>query len=86
MRKKKLKLSKFLKKNNAYKKFINNFDKRYFKKESIYLNFVGIFVSFDWMNTPEGDEYWDILHRKWMDKDRLKVYDMDWLLEKGKKK
>lgn len=86
MKKKKLKLSKFLKKNNAYKKFIKNFDKRYFKKESITFNLLCIVTSFNWGNSPEGYDYWFTLSEKWKDKDRLKVYDMDWLLKKGKKK
>lgn len=86
MKKKKLKLSKFLKKNNAYKKFIKNFDVIFFKKESTLLNLVCIVTSFNWENSPEGYEYWFTLSEKWKDKDRLKEYDMDFLLKKGKKK
>lgn len=87
---KEIKLSEFLKENDAYNRFINNFDRsvyNYITGESSGSSEVEILNAFDWGYSSERFNYWNKLDDRWSDiDDDLKVYDMDWLLEKGENK
>ena len=73
-----VKLSEFLKENNAYEKFVENFDKKFYDMTLMVSNnkkSVNIHNSFKWDNNYE---YWTSLFLKW-DVNTIKDYDMDWL-------
>lgn len=75
---KQIKLSEFLKENDAYDKFIKNFDINYCIDDNVRL-----YNAFYWNKTEQGLIYWDNLSDRWdLIENNLKIYDMDWLLEK----
>ena len=77
-----IKLSDFLKENNAYDEFVKNFDLSYYRKCTFSpvenVNFIN---AFSWLDN--NADYWDDLIVKW-DKLKYVSYDMDWLIH-GKK-
>ena len=84
--KQEIKLSEFLKEQGAYEKFVKNSDIVYFNNE----NFDGkvtLLNAFDWQDSKEGYHYWCKIYDKWYELvTNIKVYDMDFLLEKGREK
>lgn len=79
MEKKEIKLSEFLKENNAYKVFVRNFDREYFIDTRS--DEVRIINAFDWEDSEQRYKFWDKLDDKWKEVNSdLKVYDMNWLL------
>ena len=59
------KLSDFLKENNCYEEFINNFDKE-FRYENWKRGDLGSLIcAFGWGSNTQGLEYWDTLNTKW---------------------
>ena len=78
-----IKLSNFLKKNNAYDEFVKNFDLSYYRKltfsSKANVNFIN---AFSWISSHvDDDKDWSDLSNKW---DELKYvsYDMNWLIHK----
>jgi len=73
----KIKLSEFLKENNCYDKFINNFDKDLdYEDWKEYVD-RSIGDAFAWDKTPEGETYWIDIHNKWCNvEDEDKENDM----------
>ena len=77
-----IKLSDFLKENNAYDEFVKNFDLSYYRKCTFSskenVNFIN---AFSWISSYVNDDKdWSDLSNKW---NELKYvsYDMNWLLK-----
>ena len=77
-----IKLSDFLKENNAYNNFVKNFDLNYYRKYASSLEEnVNFMNAFSWILNSTND--WCNLSNKW-DKLKYVSYDMNWLIH-GKK-
>lgn len=76
-----MKLSTFLKDNNCYDEFVENFDE---DDNDYWLENISCSITsaFSWKNTPQGDVYWDNIDDKWDDIEN-KENDMLWILEKN---
>lgn len=83
---KSIKLSNFLKKNNAYDEFVKNFDLNYYKKcTSTLEENVNFINAFSWISSYLNDDKdWSDLSNKW---NKLKhiSYDMNWLIHEKEK-
>ena len=72
-----IKLSDFLKENNAYKNFVKNFDLSYYSKYASSLEEnVNFMNAFSWIHNNTND--WRKLNNEW-DKLKYVSYDMNWL-------
>ena len=72
-----IKLSDFLKENNAYKNFVKNFDLSYYSKYASSLEEnVNFMNAFSWILKNTND--WRKLNNEW-DKLKYVSYDMNWL-------
>ena len=77
-----IKLSDFLKENNAYDEFVKNFDLSYYSKYASSLEEnVNFMNAFSWILNNTND--WRKLNNEW-DKLKYVSYDMNWLIH-GKK-
>ena len=74
-----MKLSTFLKNNNCYDEFVENFDTEYSECWLDYNAYI-IGLAFDWEESPEGYDYWDDIDNIW-DIIKNKENDMKWILE-----
>jgi len=78
------KLSDFLKENNCYEEFINNFDKEFsYSQWKININ-SAIAISFAWDESKEGFGYWYFISNKWKDitnkeNDMIKFFEENYL-------
>ena len=75
-----VKLSDFLKQNNCYGEFVNNFDKEL--KGQIFKDYTNDVITnaFDWYKTKQGYDYWNDIDYRWSEIEH-KVNDMLWLLD-----
>ncbi len=64
----------FLKHNNAYDKYINNFDPECCDNTHLEANTL-ITGAFHWPTSPESNNYWQTLNSKW--EELLKYFDID---------
>jgi len=64
------KFTRFLKENNCYNEYFNNYDKGY--AEVSFINLLGnsyynlFYCAFYWGESKEGFEYWDKINAKWL--------------------
>ena len=80
-----IKLSNFLKKNNAYDEFVKNFDLSYYiKYTSSPKENVNFMNAFDWTWRNTNVDYWCNLSNQW-DKLKYVSYDMNWLRHEKEK-
>lgn len=64
----------FLKQNNAYDKYVNNFDPECCDNTHLEANTL-ITGAFHWPTSPESNNYWQTLNSKW--EELLKYFDID---------
>ena len=85
-----VKLSEFLKENNCYEKFINNFDKKfYYSYWKVYID-EAISCAFKWDEAIETYEYWSNISSLWRniddkENDMIEVIENKWDLKKDEK-
>lgn len=78
-----MKLSEFLKENNAYDDFVKNFDKEFYEDKYMFSKCaVTLENAFHW--EKRNNTFWIDLYKKWNNYKDLKEYDMNWLLNTNK--
>lgn len=79
-----MKLSEFLKENNAYDDFVKNFDKEFYEDKYMFSKgAVTLENAFHW--EKRNNTFWIDLYKKWDNYKDLKEYDMNWLLNTSNK-